>query len=128
MISRGNADLTFVALPAGLRQLRLTLSVTAGRYTEGLTLGNAARTQTTSLLGPFALSPLKSGTFHPALNNWKLLWNSTQPGTSRFTFTLDGQPMTGQAAATPFKLQVLLSPKTPAQLQAQPRLRPPRLP
>ena len=36
--------------------------------------------------------------------------------------------MTGQAAATPFKLQVLLSPKTPAQLKAQPRLRPPRLP
>ncbi|WP_161880381.1 hypothetical protein [Deinococcus alpinitundrae] len=126
VVSRGNSALALTELPAGLKQVTFKLSVSAAKYSDTLT--TASGSATTRFVGPFALSPVPGGALKPALNTWKLLWNSTQPGTSSFTFTLNGKAMTGSEAAQPFKVRVLFSNKTPTQLKSRMTLRPPRIP
>ena len=126
VVSRGNAALALTGLPAGLGQVTFKLNVSAAAYRD--TLITASGSATTRFVGPFTLLPVPGGALKPALDTWKLLWNGTQPGTSSFTFTLNGKAMTGSEAAQPFKVRVLFSRKTPAQLKRQTALRPPNIP
>jgi len=130
IVSRGNSALALTDLPAGLGQVTFKLSVSAAKYSDTLTTAASSKPATliTSFVGPFTLSPVPGGALKPALNAWKLLWNGTQPGTSSFTFTLNGKAMSGSEAAQPFKVRVLFSSKTPAQLKRQTALRPPKIP
>ena len=133
IVSRGNSALALTDLPAGLGQVTFKLSVSAAKYSDTLTTAASSATSKpatliTSFVGPFTLSPVPGGALKPALNAWKLLWNGTQPGTSSFTFTLNGKAMSGSEAAQPFKVRVLFSRKTPAQLKRQTALRPPKIP
>ncbi|UWX65272.1 hypothetical protein [Deinococcus rubellus] len=134
VMSRGNAALSLTGLPAKLKQVIIKFDVSAAKYSDTLvtayssTTGKTSSTLTTRFVGPFDVLPVRGGQINPALNAWTVLWSSIQPGTSSFTFTLNGKAMTGREAAQPFKVRMLFSKRTAAQLKKQTALRPPRNP
>ncbi|TSA83739.1 hypothetical protein FNU79_12115 [Deinococcus detaillensis] len=124
ILSRSTMNLSVLALPAGIKQVALTLNLNAARYQEGVTLGK--RSSSSSIIGPFERGSLKSSSLASALNTWVLLLSATQPGTSSFSYSVGGKDKVGREADRLFRVRLLFSSKAANQIKVS--VRPPAKP
>lgn len=115
VISRSGMNLEVIKLSPKDQSISFDAKVTPARYRETIT--TSGTTKTSDILGPFSLSAFKDGKLSTKLNTWVLLWSGAKPGTSSFSYSLNGKTVSGKEADHLFRVRLLFSAKPAEQIK-----------